>query len=272
MCIFCGGQCGGAGEFFISLGLPFLALYFFKAKRAFLKITHRFAARGAAVPDQTPEAHHCACCVAPPGECREPAAPSLEILAALKLADREISPQRDREQEVRGWLLFFCINLTLIIPFSSLYEATSALAMYGPGAGALPAFIFRHSLSYHLGVIGATTFLAIFSFYAGLSLWQLKPKAVKTAKLFLITQLLLTMLLIGLQPFVAFPLGANPAGFGDTIPRLIPFLSYFTVWYAYLSLSRRVRRTCRILPAESPAGQALTCRLSPNGDLKSSGV
>jgi hypothetical protein len=63
------------------------------------------------------------------------------------------------------------------------------------------------------------------------------------------------MLLIALQPFMVFPLGANPTSFGDTIPRLIPFLSYFSVWYAYLSFSRRVHRTYQILPAELPVGQ-----------------
>ncbi len=255
MCIFCGGQCGGIGEFFISLGLPFLALYFFRVKRAFLKITNRLVPRGFVVLGKPPEANNCSCCGAPPGDCRGPAAPSLETLATLKLDDREISPQRAREQEVRGWLWFLCINLTLIIPFSCIYEASSALGMYYPGASSIQIFLFRQSLSYHLGVIAATTFLAIFSFYAGLSLWQLKPQAVKTVKLFLITQLLLMMLLIALQPFMVFPLGANLTSFGDTIPRLIPFLSYFSVWYAYLSFSRRVHRTYQILPAESPVGQ-----------------
>ncbi len=265
MCIFCGGQCGGGGEFFISLGLPFLALYFFRIKRAFLKIANRLVPRGSVVLEKPPEANNCDCCGAPPGECRgpaapadvfrEPTAPSLETLATLKLDDREISPKRGRELEVRGWLLFLCINLTLIIPFSCIYEASSALGMYYPAASPIQLFLFKQSISYHLGVIAATTFLAIFSFYAGLSLWQLKPQAVKTVKLFLITQLLLMMLLIALRPFMVFPLGANPASFGDTIPRLIPFLSYFSVWYAYLSFSRRVHLTYQILPAESPVGQ-----------------
>ena len=265
MCIFCGGQCGGVGDFFISLGLPFLALYFFRVKRAFLKITNCFVPRGSVVLEKSPEANNCSCCGAPPGECRgpaapavafrEPTAPSLETLATLKLVDRELSPKRGREQEVRGWLLFLCINLTLIIPFSCIYEASSALGMYYPGASSIQLFLFRQSLSYHLGVIAATTFLAIFSFYAGLSLWQLKPKAVKIVKLFLTTQLLLMMLLMVLQPFMMFPLGANPTSFGDTIPRLLPFLSYFSVWYAYLSFSRRVRLAYQILPAESPVGQ-----------------
>ncbi len=151
--------------------------------------------------------------------------------------------------------MFLCINLTLIVPFSSIYEASSALGMYLPGASSLQFFIFRQSLAYHLGVIAATTFLAIFSFYAGLCLWQLKPNAVKTVKLFLISQLLLMMLLMTLRPVTVFTLGASPGSFADTLPRLIPFLLYFSVWYAYLSFSRRVHLTYQILPTPSPAGQ-----------------
>jgi uncharacterized protein DUF2569 len=265
MCILCGGQCGGVGEFFISLGLPFLALYFFKVKRAFLKIASRFLPRGSVVLEKPPAASNVSGGGAPPGErrgpaapavvFREPAAPSLKTLATLKLEDRKISSQGKGEREVGGWLWFLCINLTLIIPFSCIYEASSALGMYYPGVSSIQVFLFRQSLSYHLGVIAATTFLAIFSFSAGLSLWQLKPKALKTVKLFLITQLLLMMLLVALQPFMAFPLGANQTSFGEIIPRLIPFLTYFSVWYAYLSFSRRVRLTYQILPAETPLGQ-----------------
>ena len=217
------------------------------------------------VPEKPPQEDTCNCCGAPVGECRgpaaavgfrEPAAPSLETLAALKLWMLGKYPRTgDREQEIRGWLLFLCINLTLIIPFSSIYEASSALGMYLPGASSLQFFIFRQSLAYHLGVIAATSFLAIFSFYAGLCLWQLKPNAVKTVKLFLISQLLLMMLLMTLRPVMVFTLGASPGSFADTIPRLIPFLSYFGVWYAYLSFSRRVHLTYQILPTPSPAGQ-----------------
>jgi hypothetical protein len=42
MCIFCGGQCGGLGEFLISLGLPFLALYLFRIKRSLVNLKKKF--------------------------------------------------------------------------------------------------------------------------------------------------------------------------------------------------------------------------------------
>jgi hypothetical protein len=46
MCIFCGGQCGGLGEFLISIGLPFLVLYFSRIKNSLLKIKDGIMRRG----------------------------------------------------------------------------------------------------------------------------------------------------------------------------------------------------------------------------------
>ena len=46
MCILCGGQCGGLGEFFISMGLPFLALLLYKLKNWFSRIRNRVLRRG----------------------------------------------------------------------------------------------------------------------------------------------------------------------------------------------------------------------------------
>ncbi len=253
-------------RFFYLHGIAVCGTLLFKVKRAFLKISNRFVPRGSVVPEKPPQEDTCSCCGAPAGECRGPGRPGGWLPGAGRtfpgnpggpeaVDAGEIPPPGDREQEIRGWLLFLCINLTLIVPFSSIYEASSALGMYLPGASSLQFFIFRQSLAYHLGVIAATTFLAIFSFYAGLCLWQLKPNAVKTVKLFLISQLLLMMLLMTLRPVTVFTLGASPGSFADTLPRLIPFLLYFSVWYAYLSFSRRVHLTYQILPTPSPAGQ-----------------
>ncbi len=95
-------------------------------------------------------------------------------------------------------------------------------------------------------------FLAIFSFHAGLGLWGLKPKAIKTTKVFLITQLSLMVIIITIRTFMENSLGGNANSIGDLIKGLIPFLSYFSVWYLYLSYSRRVHNTYS-LPAGGPS-------------------
>ncbi len=45
MCIFCGGQCGGMGDMLISLGLPLLALYFFRMKGFLLRVKDKILGR-----------------------------------------------------------------------------------------------------------------------------------------------------------------------------------------------------------------------------------
>ncbi len=45
MCIFCGGQCGGMGDMLISLGLPLLALYFFRMKGFLLRVKDKVLGR-----------------------------------------------------------------------------------------------------------------------------------------------------------------------------------------------------------------------------------
>ncbi len=46
VCILCGGQCGGLGDFLISLGLPFLALYFSRIKQVLRKIKIKYGQQG----------------------------------------------------------------------------------------------------------------------------------------------------------------------------------------------------------------------------------
>ena len=70
MCIFCGGQCGGMGEFLISLGLPFLALYFFRIKRALARLKNRLLQRKPTVGIPA-EAVTCQCCGESLADCRQ---------------------------------------------------------------------------------------------------------------------------------------------------------------------------------------------------------
>jgi hypothetical protein len=41
MCILCGGQCGGVVDLLISLGLPFVAIYFMRMKGFLTRIKNR---------------------------------------------------------------------------------------------------------------------------------------------------------------------------------------------------------------------------------------
>ena len=238
MCVFCGGQCGGMGEFLISMGLPFLVLFFFKMKNSLAKIKNKIVHRGSSTEEKTDK---CSCCGEQLSECKALSIPSIDPNTIELL---ELKPQAKRgPQGVKGWLLFLCLNLTIIIPFSFLYQTNCALKIFYLPGMQLSQLIFKQSLLYNIMSIAVMIFLAIMSFYAGLSLWGLKKKAIKITKMFLITQLSLMVIIIAMRPFMAFSLGGNANSIGDIIKGLIPFLSYFSVWYLYLSYSRRVQNT-----------------------------
>ncbi len=239
MCIFCGGQCGGVGEFLISMGLPFLVLFFFKIKNSLLRIKAKIFP-GAAAAGPT-EIKTCACCGKPPGECRALATGPLDPKTMELL---EFEPQeKGRAQGVKGWLWFLCLNLTMIIPFSYLYQTNTALRIFYTPGMQLPIALFKQSLLYNIISISSWILLAIFSCYAGLSLWGRKRRAVKIAKGFLITQLLIMFILIVMQPFMEFSLDGNGNSVLGVTKAFLPFLLYFIVWYLYLSFSARVCNT-----------------------------
>jgi hypothetical protein len=103
--------------------------------------------------------------------------------------------------------------------------------------------MFKTLLLYNLFLIVSMVFLAVFSFYAGLRLWQVNPKAVKITKAFLITQLSLIVLITITRPLADFPLGGHGLIFGDLLKRLLPALFNFGLWYLYLSTSKRIHNT-----------------------------
>lgn len=263
MCIFCGGQCGGAGDFFISLGLPFLALYYYKLKNSLVRIKNGIFRGGSSVEGKQDEVKICSCCGEKLNECKILSAQAInpEIVGQLKnlspdwqmkemdpetieLIPQERLQKKERKKGVGGWLLFLCFNLTIILPFSCLYGATSAFEVIYSPTMRIPVIGFKNLLLYHKIVLITMTFLAVFSFYAGSCLWEIKPKAAKIAKIFLLTYLGLMFLIFAMRPFMV-PLYNNGKEFRTLIASLIPFLSYSSVWFLYLTFSRRVRSTFR---------------------------
>jgi hypothetical protein len=257
MCIFCGGQCGGVGEFFISLGLPFLVLYFYRIKNALLRLKNRLLHRNWLVEDQENEEESCSCYGETLGNSKtlsfQAVDPKLLEMAELdshvhaaKFNEIGITPKRAGVLGVSGWLLVLCINLTIIIPFSCLYNAISGLQIVYFPSTRNQLLIMQQSIMYHIIIIFVMLFLASFSLYAGMRLWEVKPKAVMTAKVFLISQLLLIFLIMAVRPWLVFPLSGEPAILG-ILRSLIPYLSYFGVWFLYLTFSKRVHNTYVIL-------------------------
>lgn len=265
MCIFCGGQCGGLGEFLISLGLPFLALYFSRIKNTLTKIKNKILRRDlpGAVLD---EPIKCQCCGEALRDCREISSQSInfENLELLELKSQDnastqisisteptkLNSQLKLEIEtspkgVKGWLLLLCLNFTIFIPASYLYQINCVLDLFNSTRNRILLLMFKALLVYNILIIATILFLAILSFYAGLRLWHIKPRAVKISKAFLIIQLILTFIITTIRPFTTFSIEPKGTIFGAILLSLIPSLLQFSLWYLYLSKSSRVYNTYR---------------------------
>jgi hypothetical protein len=278
MCIFCGGQCGGVGEFLISLGLPFLALYFSRIKKLLARIKDKIVRRDSGA-EKIPDAPiTCTCCGEPRRDCREIASQStdlknLELLNLIspdkaateistEISDLKSQPKLDQQMEpegVKGWLLLLCLNLTIFIPAAYLYSANCILDLFYSTKNHILLLMFKSLLLYNMVSVVTMLFLAIFSFHAGLRLWNIKRGAVRTVKIFLIIQLSLTFIIVFLRPFMTLSLEGHGNIFGNIIKSLITSVLNFSLWYLYLSKSRRVHKTFseinerRLTVRQSPA-------------------
>ena len=229
MCIFCGGQCGGVGEFLIALGLPFLALYFLRMKKALIKIKNKIILKGFGQEKIQNKTIKYRCCGAWPD--------------ITKFNNWGKLENKGGPKGVKGWLFLLCLNLTIFIPASYLYEANCTLDLFNSTQNKILILMFNNFFLYNKVLIGTMVFLAIFSFYAGLRLWETKLNAVKTAKTFLITQLSLTFIIVIISPFMTLPLGGKEDVLAEIMKGLIPSLLNFSLWYLYLSNSKRVYNT-----------------------------
>ena len=258
MCIFCGGQCGGAGEFLISIGLPFLVLYFLRIKNSLVRLKNRILHRSQEIPA---EPIKCECCDQPQQDCRafHPQSIDLKDLELLELESQvtgstvvslqtttlnnQLNLINVRVSGVKGWLLLLCLNLTIFIPASYLYQINCVFDLFNSTRNRILLLMFKALLAYNLLTIATMLFLAIFSFYAGLRLWHVKSRAVKTAKAFLITQLLLILVITIIRPIMISTVDTGWQVFSALLISLIPSLFQFGLWYLYLTKSSRVHNT-----------------------------
>ncbi len=150
--------------------------------------------------------------------------------------DRQTIPVPYPEPVIVGWLLVLCLVLTFAYPATILYQTF---------AYTTPALLGSHHLKQEvlLSVRGLLFLgVAAFSFAAGVSLWMIKPGAVRFAKRFW-----LTFLCAHLGYFAFWAILTRPSRMSAVAPMAWyhvagPLLPYF-LWTVYLEHSRRVRAT-----------------------------
>ena len=145
---------------------------------------------------------------------------------------------RQRYKGVKGWLLLFCIILTVINPLITVFNLVGG---------------YNESKAYFAAYPGLQTLFAIdsvlsiglvaFSIFAGISLWMIRPNAVKIAKIWLFSFLAYSILIIFLPYAAGLPSSALNDMIGQVIVETIRSLVFFGIWFSYLLVSTRVRQT-----------------------------
>ncbi len=149
------------------------------------------------------------------------------------------SPPDVRYKGVRGWLLFLCVNLTILGPIGNAMIISASFAEATVVSKRYPSYL-------PIEIIGDVLVLAVnivYSIYVGIRLWRVRPNAVDSAKNFLILAgvvAIVNMLLLLLAGFSEEVLSAVMA---LSLPELGPNLAIIGLWYRYLNRSKRVRAT-----------------------------
>jgi len=156
---------------------------------------------------------------------------------AQEIISQEVITEESKYYGVKGWLLFFCISLTILSPILTSFIL---IASYG-------AFL---SLFHDYPVIRVIAILCIpglinigitiFGIVAGVKLWTKKPNAVRITRAYLTTYLLFNI--YGGLFFFILELLAHSVS-GSYLRQLIGSVIYFFIWNSYFNKSKRVNVT-----------------------------
>ena len=141
---------------------------------------------------------------------------------------------------IGGWLVFFCIILTIISPLIVLGQMASTWEK------ARPAFVVYPSLRdacmwENLGI----TALLIYGFVVGCLIWNGNPRGREIAKKFLLIRL---FAFIGVEVIALVMMGNLPSeilggGISGVFGSVFQALVFFLIWWFYFKKSKRVRNT-----------------------------
>lgn len=145
-----------------------------------------------------------------------------------------------RYKGVGGWLLFFCVGLTILGPLFSLgqmaytwKQSQTAFAIYPTIESAI--------LCENIG----SSVILIYGFIVGCTIWRGNHQGRDIARLFLLFRLsvfvsveLIAVLIIGDLPKQVFAIVAG----GVFVP-IGREIAYFAIWWSYFTKSKRVRNT-----------------------------
>ncbi len=155
-----------------------------------------------------------------------------------------LQPQQDVEKPpaegprgIGGWLVFFCISLTILRPLWWIVQINYAWTNAQPVLDRFPAL----KTAVFLETAGSAA-IVLYSFIIGCLIWNGVPYGKRIAKQFLLIQLVAVVIVevvtVGLMP----PVTVN-AVIAAMIPNLLGVAIYTLIWWLYFKRSVRVRNT-----------------------------
>ena len=165
----------------------------------------------------------------------EVTARSIEVLVP---PSESAEPEEPRYRGVAGWLLFFCISLTILNPLATIFRLV--ISFHGDTAvfGRYPGLLLLTVADYVMTVV-----VMGLSIRAGISLWRVAPGAVRIATTYLYIGAAYTVV----EPFTPLLAGLPSAVNGEIVTSAITSVSrgilYYLIWLNYLRRSKRVKAT-----------------------------
>ena len=156
-------------------------------------------------------------------------------------AGTRLLPAEPEYKGVRGWLLLFCLSLTVFSPLLTI-------GSLGVGYSESSKYLDQYTGLRIINLIDIILSLGImaFSIYAGAGLWSIRPGAVQMAKRYLLC-FLGYHAVAAILPFMAgLPSASIDAMIMPVAQNTLRGVIYFAVWYSYLNNSKRVKATFRL--------------------------
>ena len=140
--------------------------------------------------------------------------------------------------KVGGWLLFFCISLTILTPLANIAAIAQELAALPEISSRFPRMVIVVAAESIL-----TLGLVVFSVYSGIKLWSIKNDAVETAKMFLISNFAAIVIISIIPFFGGLPESANAQITKNAMSTVVRSAIFTWIWFSYLNKSVRVAQT-----------------------------
>ena len=155
-------------------------------------------------------------------------------------------------QGIGGWLLFFCVCLTVFTPLVGIFALSTFFLVYHDPTLALQFFgpaIFKYKLLVSVAFL-LSLGVILGGLYCGIQLLKKVPNAIKITKTFLVYGFLFSLFNVGIKYFIYHNIGsAEDSGLysvnsnRELLVELSQAVIYFGIWYSYLTNSKRVKNT-----------------------------